>query len=249
MVSFKGHREGSIYLEESSRRRWDEESRSKEREEPATKKAKQNDDEESSYNDSIDDDDDNSDVSDELECFQFFYFHIMFVPQQPNDDTQQENKPIGFIRAEIIDRSRIRNGYFSEYMDAHSGEMQWLTAVLFDEGGRTQLPALALYDAYGPSFLVISQLSIVDAAFYADREDIETIAIHQLLNHPEIKQEHPITSAYCLLYDFDLYELKQRTPNFENQKPCPHRLRKNADAYLRNGFFQDPVYLTEEDNA
>ncbi len=54
----------------------------------------------------------------------------------------------------------------------------WLSALTFDEKGRTVLPSLAAYDAYGHSFLVVSQLSIVDAAFHADREDIETIAIH-----------------------------------------------------------------------
>lgn len=180
-------------------------------------------------------------LSGRLKAFHYYYFHIVFI-----SESISHPKRIGFIEAEVVDRTRIRLGAFHATLGAHSDQMGRLALTMFEnKQGRTLFPALEEYDQYGLSFLFITKLFVTDPDFHKEREDIGTAAIYQLLNHSCIRKGHPISSAYCLLDD-----TPERTPEelakHQNVRDPPVRVaqlrRQNATQYLRNGFSQGTVY-------
>jgi len=133
-------------------------------------------------------------------------------------DILHNGTKIGNINAWLIHRSRIPAGYYYTAFDGHSSMCQWLGCALMEPNlGRTKLESLAPHDNNRSGFVIIDEFHMEDA--YKSDENAMAVALSKFLNHNLILQ-----NATMMIYVLP--------PNFA---------RHEVNAFLRNGFFQDPA--------
>lgn len=127
---------------------------------------------------------------------------------------------IGKIRAWLIHRNRIPSGHFYTAFDGHSEDCYWIGSTLMEPKlGRTKLESLAPHDNNKSGFMIIDSFEIFDDYKNHSSSDIQAAALSQFLRHPSVAS-NVSTFAYVLEPEYD---------------------RQDANAFLRNGFFQDPA--------
>mmetsp|Transcript_31608 Transcript_31608/g.76370 ORF Transcript_31608/g.76370 Transcript_31608/m.76370 type:complete len:410 (+) Transcript_31608:210-1439(+) len=137
------------------------------------------------------------------------------------DILQNENK-IGYIEAWLVHRCRIPSGYYYVAFDGHSSDCQWLGCALMEPKlGRTKLESLAPYDNNRSGFVIIDDFYVEDE--YNRDENVSAVALSKFLKHNLI-----IQNATMMIYELQ-----------------PNYARQDANAFLRNGFFQDPAIAGE----
>mmetsp|Transcript_31613 Transcript_31613/g.76394 ORF Transcript_31613/g.76394 Transcript_31613/m.76394 type:complete len:439 (-) Transcript_31613:2626-3942(-) len=135
---------------------------------------------------------------------------------------------IGRIKAWVINRHKIPSGYFHTAFDSHSQTCQWLGCTMMEPRlGRIRLESLAPYDHEYSGFMIIHSFRIADDHKERGYSDVETVALRKFLHHHSIVK-NVSTLVYVLDSDYD---------------------RQDANAFLRNGFFQDPAIALDGGDA
>jgi hypothetical protein len=175
------------------------------------------------------------------------------------------NQKAGIIDAVLINRRNIPKGYFLSEMDDYSQDTQWLGVVLFDpkHHGKTRLKSmLEPHNPYAP-FLYIKTFSVKEKYRRDDNSDVGAFALKKLLEHPFILDEGVSSAIYVVdgveamskieKEEFDQYQkakvfdlrekADEETAGRRNWEQHLQVLgRKDANQFLRNGFFQDEAY-------
>ena len=181
-------------------------------------------------------------------------------------DIMVKNHKAGKIDAVLIDRANISPGYFLSDMDDYSQDTQWIGVVLFEpKEGRTKLKSLVEYDDPCAPFMYIKSFT-VKPKYRADYDsDVGAFALRKLFHHPFILQggvssaiyvvdgsevmseaEKKEYDEYCRKFRFseETDEEKEKAEKSKWKERLHLLARKDANPFLRNGFFQDETYAS-----
>lgn len=213
------------------------------------------------FNSDINQDDIEIKVSHENDA-EFMYFTELRV------DIMVKNEEAGHINAVLIDRSDIPYGYFLSEMDDYSADTQWLSVVLFEpKAGRTRLKSLIEHDDSTRPFMYIKTMEVHPEFRHDGHEgsssysNVGTFALRKLMHHPFLSDV--ATAIYvadgceamsraeredCDQDSTSLYPTDEEKGQLEARRSRVQQLcRKDANQFLRNGFFQDKAYATSSD--
>lgn len=173
-----------------------------------------------------------------------------FGDVQANIFLDGKAESIGIIRATLVDRQRIADGCFHFTFDEHSSNMEWIGCTLLeDRRGRTVLESLRRLDDPECAFMYI-------ASFWVnhDSSDVAAAALYKFLRDPNLGSR--VTSAAYVLpaWASSTGEAKSAAEQSNDRKRKRHagktQARHFAEAFLRNGFFQDQALIRKDrDNA
>jgi hypothetical protein len=156
---------------------------------------------------------------------------------------------VGIIQAILVNRQEIPNNRFHETFDEHSGAMEWVGSTLLENRyGRPRLASLYEYDGPECDFMFIT-------AFHVDEtvnSEVAAAALHKFLrlflHDPETTHQYGdldrcrwrVSSAAYVLTHFN----NENHQVQEDDKELA--ARREAEPFLRNGFFQDPALVQED---
>lgn len=172
-----------------------------------------------------------------------------------------KTKKIGNIEATIMLRGKIPDGYFMTKVPKESSVMGQVGLAVYEpRQGRTKLRSLAPFDKAKSDTMFIEEFHIDEEYKVNGASDVGAAALYQLLRHPNIRN---VSSAVYVLDSFEGMTAQERKQEMYKEKVNPFSLllavetnetckskvaeerrlqrafRRDADQFLRNGFFQD----------
>jgi hypothetical protein len=175
-----------------------------------------------------------------------------------------ETQEAGSIEAVAINRSRIPRGYFLQAMDEYSRELQGVASAMFDPKlGRYILQSMAQVDNNPRSAILYIEKLHLEDAFKGDGDsEVGARAIQLLLSHPTLRGNVvDVHSAVYILDGLEAMVSPEDRARYEawNRNPRPSTAeereeysqwldtfcRKDANQFLRNGFFQDEALAAQ----